>query len=64
MSPQQDHQQRINRLKAELFDIGLDYNTHYKLVQEGTQWTLDILRPVTTEQYQRAAILLARTMNQ
>jgi hypothetical protein len=58
-----DDDRHINLLRAELLDIGLVWNWHYYLIDEGTCWALDFLRPMTPEQYNRAEELLALIMN-
>jgi hypothetical protein len=63
MPIQPDEEQRIAQLRAELLKIGLDWNKQYRLVDEGEQWALDLLRPTSAEQYHRAQELLERIMN-
>jgi hypothetical protein len=63
MPQQPDEEERIGRLRAELLKIGLDWNKQYRLVDEGPQWALDLLRPTSAEQYHRAQELLNRIMN-
>lgn len=58
-----DDQQRSDRQRAELLAIGLDWNTHYRLVAEGPQWALGFLCMLTPEQYHRAQVILARLTN-
>lgn len=63
MPTKPDDQRRIDLLRAELLDSGLDWNIHYRLVDEGQQWALDYLSAVTPEQHNRAEELLKMIMN-
>jgi hypothetical protein len=54
MPNQLDEQRRIDLLRVKLLDLGLEWNMHYHFVDEGTRWTLDIIRIMTPEQFNRA----------
>lgn len=58
-----DAERRIALLRAELLDIGLDWTTHYRLVEEGSRWVLNYTSAITPDQYNRAEELLALIMN-
>lgn len=58
-----DDQQRIDRLRADLLDIGLDWNKQYILIDEGPKWNLDFIEPLTDEQFQQAMALVEAIMN-
>jgi hypothetical protein len=54
MPQQLDEQRHINLLRAELLDLGLDWDKQYRLIEEGPRWSLD---------FNRALELLALIMN-
>jgi hypothetical protein len=63
MSAKPDDKRRIDLLRAELLDIGLDWNNHYQLVDEGTKWVLDLSRSIKSKERRRARELLELIMN-
>jgi hypothetical protein len=58
-----DDQQRIDRLRADLLDIKLDWNKQYILVDEGPKWSLNFIQPITKEQLLQAKELIETIMN-
>jgi hypothetical protein len=58
-----DDQQRVDQLRAALVAIGLTWNWHYCLINEGPWWRLDFLQPMTPEQHSKAQVLLSLIMN-
>jgi hypothetical protein len=64
MSVESDHNLRTGRLRAALLlTADLRWNKDYILNDIGYQWKLQYMRPLTTEQYQRAEEALQAIMN-
>lgn len=60
---QPDEQRRINLLRAELLDLGLEWNVNYSLVAEGDRWALEFLGKAKPTHYSRALELLHLILN-
>ena len=63
MPVQPDEEQRIAKLQAALLDIGLDWNKQYRLIDDGPQWSLQFIKPITDAQFERAKELVEAIMN-
>jgi hypothetical protein len=63
MSSISEDERRIKLSRDELLTIGLGWDIHYRLLDEGPLWVLDYMRPITPAQYHRAEKLLAVILN-
>jgi hypothetical protein len=63
MPVQPDEERRIAILRADLLDLGLDWNKQYRLIDEGPRWRLQFIRPITDEQFRQAKRLAESIMN-
>jgi len=58
-----DDEQRITLFRAHLLAVGLIWNKHYILFDEGVKWAIDYIQPMTAEQYNVAEAALNTIMN-